>query len=70
MELGVSLVYLCSCVTLRKPFNILGLKIHCIKNRVNRSSLCGSAETNLISVHEVASSLPGLSQWVKNPVLP
>ena len=33
------------------------------------SSYCGTAETNLTSNHEVVSSILGLAQWVKDPVL-
>ena len=35
-----------------------------------RNSYLGAAEMNLSRSHEVAGSIPGLSQWVKDPALP
>ena len=35
-----------------------------------RSSHCGAVETNLTRNDEVAGWIPGLAQWVKDPVLP
>ena len=40
-----------------------------IKNMWYRSCCCGSAKTNLTSIHEDPGSIPGLAQWVKDPVL-
>ena len=34
------------------------------------SSHCDTAETNLTSIHEGADSIPGLTQWVGELVLP
>ena len=33
------------------------------------NSLCGSAETNLTSIHGDATWIPGLAQWVGHPEL-
>ena len=41
-----------------------------LKNHIFASSHCGAEKTNLTRNHEVAGSIPGLAQWVKNPVLP
>ena len=50
---------------------ILLFKIrHLFKICVFRSSHCGSTVMNLTGTHKDAGSIPGLAQWVKEPVLP
>ena len=41
-----------------------------LKKSLPRSSYCGSAEMNLTRMHEDAGSIPGLTQWVTDLVLP
>ena len=38
-------------------------------NKLSSSSHCGSVEMNPTSIHEDASSIPGLTQWIKDPAL-
>ena len=40
-----------------------------VKNRVFWSARRGAAETNLTGNHEVAGSIPRLTQWVKDLTL-
>ena len=40
------------------------------KDLIFRSSHRGSEETKLTHIHEHAGLIPGLTQWVKDPVLP
>ena len=42
----------------------------CFEKPHFRNSHHGSVQTNLISIHEDAGSIPGLAQWVKDTVWP
>ena len=45
------------------------VKTTLFKEAQDRSSCRGAVETNLTRNYEVADSIPGLSQWVKDPAL-
>ena len=66
MSLSLSLECVCVCVCQEAE---LCCCCH-LKNIHFWSSRCGSVETNLTSIPEDAGWIPGLTQWVKDPVFP
>ena len=51
-------------------YHLTPVRMAIIKKPTNGSSLRGSAETNLTSIHEDVGSVPGLAQLVQDLVLP
>ena len=53
-----------------KSFSLAKMMKHMVKIVPDKSSHCGSVVMNPTSIHEDEVSIPGPSQWVKDPALP
>ena len=55
---------------LSKDLNITFIIKEYMFRKYLRSSHCGSVEMNLTGISEDTGSIPGLTQWIKDPALP
>ena len=55
---------------LSKDLNITFIIKEYMFRKYLRSSHCGSVEMNLTGIPEDTGSIPGLTQWIKDPALP
>ena len=53
-----------------EPQDVMGGALKRQQKFIPSSLHCGSVETNLTSIHKDTCLIPGLAQWVKDPVLP
>ena len=56
-------------LTVGKTVVLIKRKDQDAQKRVTQSSCHGAAETNSTRNREVLSSIPGLTQWIKDPAL-
>ena len=60
----------CSAFSIQYSTKFIRYSPHYLKQALWRSSCGGSAVTNWTNIHEDEGSIPGLTHWVKDPVLP